>query len=566
MVKRLIPTAAALLAPVVMSSFALNAGAFSVEQIQAEMPDITVYISSDHGTDGVELLLDRSPLEIESAEKFSEADIPACYYFLIDDSGSVTYDQMNAVKSALKENSNFIRSSDTVKLISVGTLDTLFSGSVSDEGFADAVDSFTNDKQETFLYQALQNVSEEILCKSDDTGVRNVIIAFSDGLNEAVGKTTYSEIASLLHDNGVPLYAMGMEGTYSSDLESFGELARATGGSMYAFLPSECSDTYSDAGRAITECYALKAKADSNLTGISRTVTVRSEADSFSCDYTITPVKWIPDTVPPEILSAEIISANQMKITFSEDVLGADIAGNFIINRPRTAVEVTSASYSSANGVYSAVITASEHLSTSDYTISAVNITDNSNEKNPVSADYTARLKGTVPADIPEEGKDKSSLVNIALIAAGALLFVISCITAILIMRKRPPEPAPAPETPEQQPVRISQRGSPKRHVLSGSPDSHCITLVLTDGRELRAAVDPELTVGRSEKNDIFFDDMNMSRSHFIIRCEDGKFFIFDNNSTSGTFLNGTPVTAAGSEIPQNSLISAGSTKISVRW
>jgi pSer/pThr/pTyr-binding forkhead associated (FHA) protein len=46
------------------------------------------------------------------------------------------------------------------------------------------------------------------------------------------------------------------------------------------------------------------------------------------------------------------------------------------------------------------------------------------------------------------------------------------------------------------------------------------------------------ITVGRSPDCDIFLDDVTVSRRHALLRREDGRFFIEDQGSLNGTFLN----------------------------
>jgi pSer/pThr/pTyr-binding forkhead associated (FHA) protein len=48
----------------------------------------------------------------------------------------------------------------------------------------------------------------------------------------------------------------------------------------------------------------------------------------------------------------------------------------------------------------------------------------------------------------------------------------------------------------------------------------------------------PVVTIGRNMSNDIVINDKYVSRQHAEIRLEDGKFYVYDLNSTSGTSLN----------------------------
>jgi pSer/pThr/pTyr-binding forkhead associated (FHA) protein/S1-C subfamily serine protease len=55
----------------------------------------------------------------------------------------------------------------------------------------------------------------------------------------------------------------------------------------------------------------------------------------------------------------------------------------------------------------------------------------------------------------------------------------------------------------------------------------------------------PTILVGRKQSNDLRFDahlDLDASGSHAEIRERDGKFYVIDNGSTNGTYVNGVPV------------------------
>ena len=96
MIKKLAVSAASVLTAAVITAFPMCASAFSVEQIQTEMPDINVFYTSDSGEGDVELMLDNVPLKTTEPQSFFDTGMPACYYLLIDDSGSVTAPQMEA--------------------------------------------------------------------------------------------------------------------------------------------------------------------------------------------------------------------------------------------------------------------------------------------------------------------------------------------------------------------------------------------------------------------------------------------------------------------------------------
>jgi pSer/pThr/pTyr-binding forkhead associated (FHA) protein len=64
----------------------------------------------------------------------------------------------------------------------------------------------------------------------------------------------------------------------------------------------------------------------------------------------------------------------------------------------------------------------------------------------------------------------------------------------------------------------------------------------LIANRQVIPLVKPVTTVGRLFGNDIVFHEEFLSRHHAEIAQEDGKFVLYDNNSTSGTYVNGKKI------------------------
>lgn len=67
---------------------------------------------------------------------------------------------------------------------------------------------------------------------------------------------------------------------------------------------------------------------------------------------------------------------------------------------------------------------------------------------------------------------------------------------------------------------------------------SHKQSVFLVFNRQI-IPLDKQITrLGRQLDNDIVFNEEFVSRFHAEIRLEDGKFVLYDNESTSGTFVN----------------------------
>jgi pSer/pThr/pTyr-binding forkhead associated (FHA) protein len=57
------------------------------------------------------------------------------------------------------------------------------------------------------------------------------------------------------------------------------------------------------------------------------------------------------------------------------------------------------------------------------------------------------------------------------------------------------------------------------------------------------------LTVGRTELSDLILSDAGLSRRHTTFEQHDGEVWIFDENSTNGTFLNGKQINSEGARV-----------------
>jgi len=67
--------------------------------------------------------------------------------------------------------------------------------------------------------------------------------------------------------------------------------------------------------------------------------------------------------------------------------------------------------------------------------------------------------------------------------------------------------------------------------------------LILQDGNQRWPLAQNHLTIGRGPECDIILPDRVVSRLHAHIDRRDGEYFIIDNDSKNGTFVNGQPIT-----------------------
>ena len=76
------------------------------------------------------------------------------------------------------------------------------------------------------------------------------------------------------------------------------------------------------------------------------------------------------------------------------------------------------------------------------------------------------------------------------------------------------------------------------REEAKAAMPSHEQNVFLIMNRQMVPLVKKVTRLGRQLDNDIVFHEESISRCHAEIRYENGKYVLYDNNSTVGTFVN----------------------------
>jgi pSer/pThr/pTyr-binding forkhead associated (FHA) protein len=66
---------------------------------------------------------------------------------------------------------------------------------------------------------------------------------------------------------------------------------------------------------------------------------------------------------------------------------------------------------------------------------------------------------------------------------------------------------------------------------------------VIVDGVKVIPLTQPLIRIGRRLENNLVLDDPRVSRIHAELRAINGRYVLFDLNSTGGTFVNGLRIT-----------------------
>ena len=558
---------AAILAACIFRPLHAAAADISIEQAQCVMPEINVYLRAENGLKqgSVQAILDGVTLPEPQITSFEESGDPVHYYIVLDNSGSVPKKYVAPLREAVTNFSSSLREQDTLHIYTVGeSVQRLYEGSGKDTLPADVMEQYTANEMETVLFEALVQCANAAGRQSAEQPERSVLLVFSDGVNESVGVAVYDEAVQHLQEAELPVYAFGL-GNDAEALDSFGRLARDTGGSLEMIKPEQTGEALQNsASSLLSDYYVVTAKAPTNEIGGSKELLIKCSDYAFSQTLTLRPSHWIPDETKPEVLSVEQEELDRLKITFSEDVQGADELSHYLLtlNGSDTPLPLYHVRYQNADGQYTALLEMEREPIRGDYTLTLSQITDVSQEKNPLKeAAVECGLEGRL---LTEGGNDHTFLTLLLILMAAALAGV----TAVLLLRRKQ-KPSEAANTdagagilqaaPDARQIHVQNpAGVPRAlHLTVRSPNAEPV--------QMEAVIEQQLTFGRSSHCQVYFDDPSMSRRHFELRVSGTELWLTDCGSMGGTRINGLPVTEP-TQLSQGDTVTAGVTEITVRW
>ncbi|MBQ3109217.1 MAG: VWA domain-containing protein [Clostridia bacterium] len=501
------------------------------------------------------------PLEVVASEPYAGG---TAYFFLIDISGSVSDSDFRGVKDSLSRWVYEMEDNDKFLLITFGEeVTVVLNGSESRAAAQTAIEALDNSDGITRFYDGAAK-AVDLAKTTADLPEHRVALVVTDGKDVSdAGSTTLNELSSKLKNASLPLYAIGL-GNNKTYLDALGELARSSGGLLYKFDRKDSLESFLQAYSRINSCCQITLKADSNIVDKSeKLLTIRYDGSEGQAGMSMNLKleNWQPDTKAPKVKSIRQEGEKNIKITFSEDVIGADNPANYTLTDRTQPVEgqkfpgvpIASVSYDAKS--YEANILLAEPIYAGEHALILRNITDRSMEKNALSSDariFEATGRTREEAKV-EEQRESIPPVLIAVVAL-LVIAVIAIICILAVRKKKQAEAAVIGVLPEDQ-EQVIVRPVTGRQVN--------IRLMEASGTERRitASIATSYVVGRSEGCcDLVIKDSQMSRQHFKLYIHEFNLFIEDMGSTNGTLVNSMPI-AAPRVLGYHDIVEAGNTR-----
>ena len=312
----------------------LPAQAATVEQLTTEMESIEITIS-DEGEDlsaltieDILVTLDGAPI---SVTEFAPTEQGINYMFLLDISGSVPDRHMNAAKEQILSLYTTLREQDQLSVITFGDeVHTIIEGTETVDEVQAILDTVRCDDSYTHFYDAINLILQRI---DIDADIQNIAIIVSDGINTGDVNISIDELYTSLNESNITLYALAVDAAKASDIDNFREFVQLSGGQLFEFNPSNCTDSMSSLTGSFEKTYHLKLLADPSLiTGESQALVIQIGEHSI-LEQEI--VLELPDTTAPTITGWEVVFEDQtLSLFFSEPMANLQNPEQYRISAP----------------------------------------------------------------------------------------------------------------------------------------------------------------------------------------------------------------------------------------
>lgn len=367
-----------------------------IEQIYVNKPDIVAYYRAAEGSGEVQAYLGGEELTLLQNQPFSETGENINFFVLADISGSIQDARFQDIKESLTAFLQQMRPDDRMVLYSFGDeVARVLSGDEDRAAAGEKIAELGNHDKNTLLFDAIEQAADIISEAERGEQKKWVLIIISDGEDYADNTKTAQSATNRLITEGIPAYTIAVENDmgYSEQVLSeyqgnFSNVAEQTGG--IAWTPGK-RDTMS---HSVLE--ALEQIEDSVLGGYragfqAANNKISNQEEQFVLKFpdgsaelrSILINRNQPDLEAPAVTIQEK-GENAFQAVYSEPVSGAGEVSHYLVALEEKNLGVAQVvKDETQENAYLLVM--KEDLKNAVYHITISNVTDDSNERNPLA-------------------------------------------------------------------------------------------------------------------------------------------------------------------------------------
>ena len=360
-----------------------------LEQVVVIKPSVQAYYTGEEGK--VEAYLGGEKLTLKKQEPFEETGERLVYVFLLDISGSLSSSRLENIRTSLVDFVRSTREEDSFVLYTFGNeVKQVLDGSEDKEAAVNLIRTLKGGDANTLLFEAIYTAGAYIDEHRGEKNVRYCMGVISDGKDCADDtKSAESAVKDLL-SKGIPLYTFAVENiegdsevevnTYRS---RFSSMATDTGGTSWTVKESS---NVKDGLRAMQDVVLGSQKATFSTLGSK----VSNQTEDFTFSFTdgqkqtrqILVSNYKADSKKPTASVAEV-GEDFVEISFSEAMEGLSERSHYKlkVETKKIAIDRIKEVGKKKDRVW---IYTDSSLKNGDYILKFSDLTDLSNEENPL--------------------------------------------------------------------------------------------------------------------------------------------------------------------------------------
>lgn len=438
--------------------------------------------AASYTPDQFQISLSGQELPVISISTVEKEKLPITFYCLVDVSGSMSKEQMMRIRETLLTVSAGMREEDNMFIGTLGNQITSNGFMTEQNEIEQVINGLEAGHEDTNLYAGIVQ-SIKTLTTDANVHTKKCLLIFSDGQDDQKSGITQDEAQKAVEEAHIPIYSVAVQDATANEKQiEYGKLLGS---------------------------FARMSAGGEHYT---------PQIDGMSSEET----------------GQAILDSVRNSIVLTTDPSGIAERKDIMLLRVKYLAEDGS-SYEDTMEIYG------EELPL------------------PVTNEETEAEEQVAPIE-ETEVEEKQDTSMLPYIVVGIIfLAAIVCVGIVLMRRKKESketeaikEEVPAKEEVSKEEPRQEMKEQPQENVTVDTKNVYQLKMAAIGYEEIKYTFPleegKEMTLGRSNKADLKIgeEDRKVSGVHCRVKWENDRLYIWDLNSTNGTFVNGVPIKEMG--------------------
>ncbi|MDR1017545.1 MAG: FHA domain-containing protein [Lachnospiraceae bacterium] len=533
-------------------------GEYKIEQIRANLPEINVFLDSPQiSKDNIKAKINAQEIKIDKVSSLDDSNVKTHYIILVDVSDSITSREMFSEKKALKSLSENLKPNEDIRLITFGEkISVLLNGSESSNIREKKINGLSNNQVKTRFFDGISKATDIVETSKDNNKDRYVAICLTDGADYTVGGHTASEALQELEDSELPMYSLGFDTGSKEALDGLGVLSRKSKGDIQIVDEKNIQNKFNQMIKYTRSIKVVELQAISNTLKKENSnleLNILYNNKEINLQRRISNFTSKSDNTKPKIVKIkQLKKTDGIEIIVDKPLVNVDAISSYIIkDKSGKRQKIQKVTVRKNEEDCDILVYFTKKPYSGKYTINFVGITDLSKEHHSLNETKAFNYKGTSKV---------IWLLNLIFVQFWWIVAIVVVLFILIIVWRKIKKRKLLVKVDGK--IGFGDSLEVKHHFKTAEIGE--ITLIVTDingvTTEVNGAVKGSFFIGRHSSNNLSFEDSSMSRQHFVISIEEGKFYLTNLATTNVTKVNGVGI-GGKVEIKNGDIIEAGHEK-----